>query len=277
VQRLVSSQSVLRRNNVTISGARDSANTMVLVHGYGCDQAMWRSITPAFASDYRLVLPDLVGYGHSDHRAYDRVKYETLDGHATDLLEICEALEIKNSIIVGHSVSAIIAVLAANRSQDSISRIVLVSPSPSYINDGDYIGGFTRADIEGLLEVLDANYLGWSKQMAPIIMGVPDRPELSDELTNSFCRTDPEVAKHFARVTFLSDHRADVAACTTPGLILQCSSDVIAPVEVGAWLNRAMIDSDLVVMEATGHCPHMSAPEETIAAMKGYLAKAGLP
>jgi sigma-B regulation protein RsbQ len=154
---------------------------------------------------------------------------------------------------------------------------VLVSPSPSYINDGDYIGGFTRADIDGLLEVLDANYLGWSKQMAPIIMGVPDRPELGDELTNSFCRTDPEIAKHFARVTFLSDHRADVAACTTPSLILQCSSDVIAPIEVGAWLNRAMIDSDLVVMKATGHCPHMSAPEETIAAIKAYLAKNGLP
>lgn len=274
---MATTQSVLRRNNVTVSGALDSAQSMVLVHGYGCDQSMWRAITPAFASDYRLVLPDLVGYGNSDHSAYDRAKYETLHGHANDLLEICEALELRDSIVVGHSVSAIIAVLAANRYPDRISRLVLVSPSPNYINDGDYVGGFTRSDIDGLLEVLDANYLGWSKQMAPAIMGVPDRPELGDELANSFCRTDPEIAKHFARVTFLSDHRADVAACTTPSLILQCSNDVIAPLAVGNWLDRAMINSNLVVMKATGHCPHMSAPEETIAAMKGYFAKAGRP
>ena len=245
---------------------------MLLVHGYGCDQNMWRFITPAFAADYKIVLIDLVGPGGSDLTAYDRAKYATLNGHATDILEICQELNLRDLVFVGHSVSAMIGALAANREPWRFSNLVMICPSPCNINDGDYYGGFTRPDIDGLLDFLDANYLGWSNKMAPAIMGVPGQPQLAEELTNSFCRTDPEIGKHFGRVAFLSDHRSDVVKVTTPSLILQCSDDMVAPVAVGAWMHQAMPGSMLVKMQATGHCPHLSAPAETIAAIRGYLA-----
>ncbi len=261
---------IIRRNNVTVTGR--GATPMIFAHGYGCDQHMWRLITPAFLDEYKIVLYDLTGSGQSDLSAYDRNKYGTLQGHATDLLEICDALELSKAVIVGHSVSAMTGVLAANRDPGRFSSLVMVAPSPCYLNDGDYVGGFERPDIDGLLDFLDSNFLGWSTKMAPTIMGVPDQPELAEELTNSFCRTDPEIAKHFGRVTFLSDHRADAEALVHPALVLQCSDDIIAPLAVGEWLNRNMERSELVVMKATGHCPHLSAPAETIAAIRKFLA-----
>jgi sigma-B regulation protein RsbQ len=263
-------ESILLRNNVHVGGT-EGRPTMVFAHGFGCDQNMWRFITPAFEEDYKLVLFDHVGYGKSEISAYNPIKYGTLKGYVDDVLEICRELGVTNTVFVGHSVSAMIGVLAAIAEPARFDKLVLIGPSPCYINDGDYVGGFSRGDIDGLLESLDSNYLGWSSTMAPVIMGNPDRPELGEELTNSFCRTDPEIAKHFARVTFLSDNRADLPRVQTPSLLLQCSEDVIAPEAVGQYLHRNMANSRLVVLEATGHCPNLSAPQETIAAMKLFL------
>jgi sigma-B regulation protein RsbQ len=262
--------SVTERNNVALAG-RAGGQPMMFAHGFGCDQNMWRYVVPAFADEYRIVLLDHVGAGKSDLSAYDRHKYATLHGYADDILEICRDLELRDVIFVGHSVSAMIGVLAAAREPERFAKLVLVGPSPRYIDDVDYVGGFTREDIDGLLEQLDSNYLGWSQALAPAIMGRPDRPELGEELTNSFCRTDPEIAKHFARVTFLSDNRADLERVTTPTLVLQCSDDVIAPTTVGEYVHSRLADSTLVFMNATGHCPNLSAPEETIAAIRGFL------
>jgi sigma-B regulation protein RsbQ len=234
---------------------------------------MWRFMAPAFEDEYRVVLFDHVGAGRSDIGAYDRDKYRTLDGYATDVLEICEELGLEHVILVGHSVSAMIAVLAAKRQPARFEALVLVGPSPRYIDAEGYVGGFSRLDIEELLNSLDANYLGWSSAMAPAIMANPDRPELGQELSNSFCRTDPEIAKHFARVTFLSDNRGDLAAVTIPTLILQCSDDIIAPAAVGDFIHARMSNSELVQLKATGHCPNLSAPEETTAAVKHFLQR----
>ena len=245
---------------------------MLFAHGFGCDQNMWRLVVPAFEDSHRIVLFDQVGSGQSDVSAYDRRKYSTLDGYATDMLEICAALELSDVIFVGHSVSAMIGVLAAKREPERFKALVLVGPSPRYVNDEDYVGGFSREDIEGLLSSLDSNYLGWSSSMAPVIMGNADRPELGQELTNSFCRTDPEVAAHFARVTFFSDNRQDLEHVRTPALVLQCSDDVIAPTAVGEYVHRHMPGSELVVMKATGHCPNLSAPDETITAIKRFVS-----
>ena len=244
---------------------------MLFAHGFGCDQNMWRYVVPAFEDEYRIVLFDHVGAGGSDLGSYDRDKYDSLDGYADDILEICDALGLSDVIFVGHSVSAMMGVLAAAREPGRFARLVLVGPSPRYIDDDDYAGGFTREDIEGLLESLDSNYLGWSTAMAPVIMANGDRPGLGEELTNSFCRTDPDIARHFARVTFLSDNRADLAAVSVPTLVLQCSDDVIAPDSVGAYVRDQMPMAQLVQLEATGHCPNLSAPEETIAAIRAFL------
>jgi sigma-B regulation protein RsbQ len=260
----------LQRNNVKISGPA-AGQAMIFAHGFGCDQNMWRFVAPVFEDRYRVVLFDHVGAGRSDPAAYSRGKYESLRGYATDVLEICRELGLTNAIFVGHSVSAMIGVLAALQEPDRFEKLVLVGPSPRYIDDGDYVGGFSREDIEGLLDSLDSNYLGWSSAMAPVIMGNPDRPELGEELTNSFCRTDPQIAKHFARVTFLSDNRADLPKLRTRSLILQCREDAIAPQAVGEYVHRQLPDSELVLMQATGHCPNLSAPQETIAAIQGFL------
>jgi sigma-B regulation protein RsbQ len=261
--------SVLERNNVTISGSGDTP--MMFAHGYGCDQHMWRLVAPAFADDYRLVLFDHVGAGGSDLTQYDRAKYSSLRGYADDIVEICAELDLTNVIFVGHSVSAMIGILAATEAPERFARLVLVGPSPCYLNDGDYAGGFNRKDIDELLEFQDANYLGWSSTLAPVIMGNADRPELSEELHASFCRTDPEIARQFAAVTFLSDNRSDLPNMTTRSLVLQCRDDVIAPMAVGEYVHRHLPDSELTVLEATGHCPHLSAPAETIAAITAFL------
>ena len=261
---------VTERNNVSLRGAV-RGQPMVFAHGFGCDQNMWRYVAPAFEDDYRVVLFDHVGAGNSDAAAYDRDKYGSLAGYADDVLEICRELELRDVIFVGHSVSAMIGVLAAAKEPDRFAKLILVGPSPRYVDDGDYVGGFTREDIEGLLDSLDSNYLGWSHTYAPAIMGREDRPELGEELTNSFCRTDPEIAGHFARVTFLSDNRDDLARVTTPALVLQCSDDIIAPEAVGAFVHEHLPNSTLVQLAAKGHCPNLSAPEETIEAIRRFL------
>ncbi len=260
----------LTRNNVRVSG-KPEGQPMLFAHGFGCDQNMWRYVTPAFEDDYRVVVFDHVGAGRSDHTAFAPAKYATLGGYADDIVEICDELDLTDVVFVGHSVSSMIGVLAAARAPGRFAKLVLVGPSPRYVNDDGYVGGFTRGDIEELLDSLDSNYLGWSQAMAPVIMGTPGRPELGEELTNSFCRTDPEIAGHFARVTFLSDNRADLAAVRVPTLVLQCSQDVIAPQSVGEYVHQAIAGSRLVVMEATGHCPNLSAPEETVRAIKAFL------
>ena len=261
--------SVLSRNNVTVSGSGQTP--MIFAHGYGCDQNMWRLITPAFADTHRLILFDHVGAGRSELSAYDRTKYSSLQGYAQDLLEICDELDVEHGIFVGHSVSAMIGVLAAIAEPERFDRLVLIGPSPRYINDDDYIGGFTRKDIDDLLEFQASNYLGWSASLAPVIMGNQDRPELSDELRNSFCSTDPDIAKQFAAVTFLSDNRADLPHVRTRTLALQCQDDAIAPMPVGEYVQRHLPNCEMVVLNATGHCPHLSAPEETVAAIKDFL------
>jgi sigma-B regulation protein RsbQ len=259
----------VRRNNVRVIGR--GTRPMIFAHGFGCDQHMWRLVTPAFEDEYRVILFDYVGAGHSDLAAYDKAKYGSLDGYASDVLEICAELQLSDAIFVGHSVSAMIGVVAARREPDRFGALVLIGPSPRYIDDHGYVGGFSAHDIDGLLDSLDGNYLGWSSQMAPVIMGNADRPELGTELTNSFCRMDPDIAAHFARVTFLSDSREDLSAVETPTLILQCAEDVIAPRAVGEYVHRQMPASELVILNATGHCPNLSAPAETIAAIKVFL------
>jgi sigma-B regulation protein RsbQ len=233
---------------------------------------MWRLLAPGYAQRYRIVLFDLVGSGLSDLSAYDRDKYDSLRGHASDVLEVIDEFAEGPVIFVGHSVSATIGMLAGIEAPDKISAHVMVGPSPSYINDANYVGGFSRADIEGLLDSLESNYLGWSSAMAPAIMGVPERPELGVELTNSFCRTDPEIAKHFARVTFMSDHRADVAKLAAPTLILQCSDDLIAPLQVGDFMHHTLPKGTLRIIENVGHCPHLSAPGASMDAIDEFLA-----
>ena len=261
---------VLRRNNVSVTG-RPGATPMVFVHGFGCDQGMWRHVVPAFADDWRVVLLDLVGAGGSDLTAYDPVRHARLEGYAADLVEVLEALDLPPVVLVGHSVSAMIGVLAAAERPELFARLVLVCPSPRYVDDDGYRGGFTAEQIAELLETMDGNYLGWSAQIAPVIMGRPDRPELGSELTSSFCRTDPAIARRFARTTFLSDNRADLARVRTPSLVLQCREDVIAPPEVGAYVAANLADSELVTLDATGHCPNLSAPEVLVAALREHL------
>ena len=262
-------QNVLSRNNVRVFGS--GTQPMLFAHGFGCDQNMWRFVAPAFADDYRVVLFDYVGAGKSDLGAYDPQRYASLDGYVQDVLDICHELELKDVIFVGHSVSSMVGVLAARREPERFAHLVLVGPSPRYINDGTYIGGFERADIEGLLETMDKNYIGWANFLAPAIMKNPDRPELASELTESFCSTDPIIARRFAEVTFFADNREDLAHVRVPSLILQCSDDIIAPNAVGEYLHNELPGSTLRVMKATGHCPHMSHPQETVQLIQEYL------
>ena len=259
-----------RRNNVHLSG--EGPATLVFSHGFGCDQTMWRHLLPTFSDRFRIISYDLVGAGGSDLAAYDQEKYSTLAGYAGDLNELIEAFAKGPVILVGHSVSAMIGVLADRRVPGQVAAHVMVGPSPCYINGDGYNGGFEREDIDELLDTLESNYLGWSSNMAPVIMGAPGQPALSEELTNAFCRTDPEIAKHFARVTFMSDNRADVQGLTTPALILQSTEDIIAPMAVGEYLHQAMPHSTLRVIDNIGHCPHMSAPSDCTRAMEQFFA-----
>jgi sigma-B regulation protein RsbQ len=258
-----------KRHNVKVTGIGSTA--MVFAHGFGCDQNMWRFVAPAFEGSYRIILFDHVGAGGSDLSAYDPEKYASLDGYADDVVELCRELGVQGGVFVGHSVSAMIGVLASKKAPELFDKLVLVGPSPRYINDEAYKGGFSETQINELLEFLDSNHMGWSHAIAPVIMGNADRPELGEELANSFCRTDPQIAKHFARTTFLSDNRDDLSGVKPRSLILQCSEDIIAPQCVGEYVHRNLPNSQLILMKATGHCPNLSAPEETIAAMKAFL------
>lgn len=262
--------SVLRRNNVSVSG--QGSRLMMFAHGFGCDQNMWRYVAPAFEQDFRVVLFDLVGAGQSDLTAYDQAAYGSLAGHARDVVEIIRALQFQQVVFVGHSVSAMIGALAAIQAPELFASLVMVGPSPRYIDDELYHGGFSAAQIEELLNFLDDNHMGWSAAMAPAIMGNPQRPELGEELTNSFCRTDPAIARHFARVTFMSDNRDDLAKVPVPALVLQCREDIIASEQVGMYVHQHLPRSELAMLDATGHCPNLSAPQEVISAIQGFVS-----
>ncbi|MFF5900648.1 alpha/beta fold hydrolase [Streptomyces argenteolus] len=261
---------IRRRNNVTVTGRPDGP-VLLLAHGFGCDQNMWRLVVPALAENYRVVLFDYVGSGRSALGAWDEERYSSLAGYAADALEVCEELDLRDVVFVGHSVSAMVGVLAAAQAPGRISRLVMVAPSPRYIDDEGYRGGFSADDIEELLEALESNYLGWSAAMAPVIMGNDDRPELGQELTASFCATDPDMARVFARTTFLSDSREDLRTVAVPTLVLECRQDVIAPREVGAYVHAMIPGSRLATLEATGHCPQLSAPEATAEAILSFV------
>jgi sigma-B regulation protein RsbQ len=260
------------RHNVTSAGVPDG-QPIVFAHGFGCDQQMWRYVAPRFEATHRVVLFDHAGAGGASPEAYDPERHASLDGYADDVVALLDGMDLHDVVLVGHSVSAMIAVLAARRRPERLASLVLVAPSPRFVDDPatGYVGGFSAEDVEELLDALDGNYLGWSSAMAPVVVGNPDRPELGEELTASFCRTDPEVARRFARATFLSDHRGDLPHVGVPALVLQCSDDALAPVEVGRYVADHLPDARLVVLEATGHCPNLSAPEETAAAIAAHL------
>jgi sigma-B regulation protein RsbQ len=261
-----------KRNNVRISGF--GTQVMLFAHGFGCDQAMWRFVAPAFEPHYKVVLFDYVGCGKSDWSAYDDSRYADLRGYARDALDVIEAFDLHDVIFVGHSVSSMIGLLAAIEAPERFQRFIMIGPSPCYVNGPDYVGGFERKDIEGLLDLMEKNFIGWAAFLAPVVMKNGDRGELAQELEASFCSADPRMTRRFARATFLSDNRADLSAFGVPSLILQCSDDAVAPDAVGRYLNAALRGSELRQMDATGHCPHMSHPDETIRLMQQYLRDA---
>jgi len=261
---------VYERFHVQTCGRGSQA--MLFAHGYGCDQSMWRLVAPAFEPHYRVTLFDLAGCGSADPCAYDRARHASLHGYAQDVLDIVRELDLRRVIFVGHSVSAVIGALAAIARPDRFAQLIMVAPSPCYVNDGDYVGGFSQADIAGLIDALDSNYLGWASTMAETIMATPERPELAGELRDSFCRMRPDIARAFARLTFLADNRADLPRVATPSLVLQVEDDVIAPTSVGHYVQAHMPDAELALLPTRGHCPHLSAPELTIDAMRAYLA-----
>lgn len=263
-------EDVLVRNNVKVFGR--GTQPMLMAHGFGCDQNMWRFVAPRFQDRYRVVLFDYLGMGGSDHGAYEPQRYGHLSAYAEDLVEIGRALDLNDAVLVGHSVSSMIGALATLQAPGMFSQLIMVAPSPCYFNDDGYAGGFERADLEGLLDMMDRNYIGWAAQLAPTIMKNVERPELTEELQHSFCSTDPVVAKRFAEATFLSDNRSDLPRLTTPALILQCADDALAPVEVGRYMHARMPGSTLHYLTATGHCPHMSHPDETAVAIDDYLS-----
>jgi sigma-B regulation protein RsbQ len=261
--------SILKRNNVKVIGKGNKS--IVFAHGFGCDQHSWDFMKDAFIEDYKVILFDFVGSGKSDLSAYDPAKYSSLEGYAQDVLDICEVLDLHDIIFVGHSVSSMIGLLAAIKEPSYFQKLIFIGPSAKYINEEGYIGGFDRSDLESLFEFMDNNYLGWSESLAPAIMGNAERPELGKFLTNSFCSTDPDIAKQFARVTFFSDNRKDLPQLKIASLTLQCSDDIIAPVSVGRYVHDHIENSKMVMLNAKGHCPHISEPEETIAAIKAFI------
>lgn len=262
-------ENILIRNNVKVSGKGTQA--LMFAHGFGCDQNMWRFVAPVFEEDYKIVLFDYVGSGKSDLAAYDANRYASLEGYARDVIEICDALDLKDVIFVGHSVSSMIGALVSVERPELFKDLVMVVPSPCYINQPGYVGGFERADVEGLLDMMDKNYIGWASFLAPVIMKNEDRPELGAELEESFCSTDPQIARRFAEATFYSDNRADLEKIKTPSLIIQVADDAVAPVSVGEFMHAKMPDSTYYLMDATGHCPHMSHPQQTVEIIKDYL------
>lgn len=265
--------SAITKLNVKMFG--DKSPTLVFIHGYGCDQTMWRFVAPKFPETYRTVTYDLVGMGRSDHNAYDFQRYKTLEAHADDLGILMNELDIADAILVGHSVGATIACLASLRQLERVKGLVLVAPSPCFINDADYIGGFDRESLEGLIDTMEQNFLGWTEQVTPIIAGQAEDGNLTAELSKSFCQTDPAIAKHFGRVTFLADHRKEMPEVSVPTLVIQCSNDILAPTDVGEWLADSIGQANLSIIEATGHCPHITEPEKTTHELRSFLEQFG--
>lgn len=263
---------VISKNNVRIVGAKDGP-TLMLAHGFGCDQSLWRLITERLAPNFRIVLFDHVGCGSSDAAAWEEQRYSSLDGYAADILDMVDELDLDEVVFVGHSVAAMIGVLAVAADPSRFAKLILLTPSPRYLDDDDYRGGFSRPDIDELLASLESNYLGWSQAMAPAIMGTPERPELGDELTAAFCRNDPYRASVFARATFLSDNRTDLSRVRVPTLVIECAHDTLAPREVGAYVQQRIERSELVTLDATGHCPHLSAPDATAQAIAVFAGR----
>ncbi len=264
---------VYARNNIQIIGAADGP-LIVLAHGFGCDQQLWRRVGERLKRDFRLMLIDHVGCGASDPASWDAQKYSSLTGYAADVVDIVRELDLRNVAFVGHSVGAMIGALAVIDEPSRFAKLVMLTPSPRYIDDGDYRGGFSPSDVDELLESLELNYLGWSHAMAPVIMGTPDRPDLQDELTETFCRNNPAHARVFARTTFLSDNRADLARIAVPTLVIECAEDAIAPREVGAYVHEHVPGSQLITLDATGHCPQVSAPDATASAISTFVRSA---
>jgi sigma-B regulation protein RsbQ len=266
----IMSENILKRNNVNVIGKGDQP--MLFIHGFGCDQNMWRFVTPAFEERYKIILIDLVGCGKSDDSAYDPEKYDTLQGHVNDVLEICSVLALKNVILVGHSISANISLLSSISNNKIFEKLILVCPSPKFLNEDGYTGGFDQKDIDGLIDAIESNYLGWSKAIAPVIMSNVERPELSNELEKSFCSNNPEIAIHFAKVTFLCDNRNALEKVKTKTLVLQSKTDNLAAVSVGEYVHDNIKNSVFKILETDGHCPHLSHPNETILAIKEFLS-----
>lgn len=266
----IMSENILKRNNVNVIGKGDQP--MLFIHGFGCDQNMWRFVTPAFEERYKIILIDLVGCGKSDDSAYDPEKYDTLQGHVNDVLEICSVLALKNVILVGHSISANISLLSSISNNKIFEKLILVCPSPKFLNEDGYTGGFDQKDIDGLIDAIESNYLGWSKAIAPVIMSNVERPELSNELEESFCSNNPEIAIHFAKVTFLCDNRNALEKVKTKTLVLQSKTDNLAAVSVGEYVHDNIKNSVFKILETDGHCPHLSHPNETILAIKEFLS-----
>ena len=249
------SQNIFARNNVKVFGK--GTQPMLFAHGFGCDQNMWRFLTPAFEDDYRIVLLDYVGAGKSDWSAYLPERYASLEGYAQDILDVCEALDLSDLIFVGHSVSGVIGMLAAIREPARFDRLILVSPSPRYLNDlPEYVSGFEKSDIEGLLQMMEKNYMGWAHYLAPVVMGAPQQPDLEQELEHSFCSTDPGIARRFAEVTFFGDNRDDLPRVPVPSLILQCTEDMllIAPDQAELWRQAGIMNQKLEQVAAARDC-----------------------
>jgi sigma-B regulation protein RsbQ len=261
---------IIKRNNVKIIG--EGKQTLLFAHGFGCDQNVWRYLVNRFMTEYKCILFDYVGAGSSETSAYNTEKYSTLDGYAQDVLDVCDALQLEKPIFIGHSVSSMIGVRAALHKPNLFSKLIFVTASPSYINEDSYQGGMERKDIEDLLSLMDSNYLGWSSMMAPLVMGNPERPELAEELNGNFCSTDPRIAREFARVTFLSDSRDDLKKLTVPTLTIQCSDDMLVPSSIIKYIDEKVKRNTSILLDATGHCPHLSAPDKTIEAIESYLA-----
>ncbi len=260
---------IVQRNHVKVTGS--GPVTLLFAHGFGCDQHTWRAVLPAFESRYQIVVFDYVGAGQSDLSAYDEQRYSTLEGYAQDVVDICKALHLTEVIFIGHSVSSMIGLLAAVQHPSLFRKIVFIGPSPRYINDEAYYGGMELPDLEALLEVMESNYLGWSKNIAPAIMGNPDRPHLGEKLAESFCQTDPEIAKKFARVTFLSDNRKDLPQLRIPSLTIQCDDDILASPTVAEYIREHTPGNEMILLNSGGHCPHLSDPQGVIQAIQNFI------
>ncbi|MYL23199.1 alpha/beta fold hydrolase [Halomonas alkaliantarctica] len=261
---------IRRRNNVTVRGQGE--RTLMLAHGFGCDQKMWRFLIPRLERHYTLVLFDYVGSGNSDTSAFDVERYARLEGYAQDILDICEALSLKDVTLIGHSVSSIIGLIACETAPERFSRLVMIAPSPSFQNHPpDYYGGFEQEDLQDLLDLMDMNYIDWANYLAPLVMDKQNGDTLVNELSDSFCSIDPVAAKTFAQATFTADYRHILPDTPCPTLIVQSKHDALAPQHIGHYMHDVMPHSTLLMIDTVGHCPHMSHPRQVLDAVLDFL------